>query len=120
MLYLTSNFLCSDDRDVIFGLRGLMKLALGAYELLLPDYRKSTTNVYRDSVKAAFVNFQNINVLYYLGGTEDPSWVPRWNSAMLFRNPFRLTSGVPWRSTGDTVPMWSIDREHNILTLSGI
>lgn len=119
MLYLASNFSCLDARDFIYGLRGLMKFSKGA-ELLDPDYNKSITEVYRDSVEAAFTNFENTDVLYYLGGTEDPSWVPRWNKPMLFRNPFRLTSGVPWRPTGETTPIWSVDKELSILSLSGI
>jgi hypothetical protein len=119
MLYLASNFSCMDHRDFIYGLRGLMKFSQGA-ELLFPDYSKSVTEVYRDCAEAALINFQNTDILYYLGGTEDPSWVPRWDKAMLFRNPFRLTSGVPWRPTGETTPIWSIDKEHNILSLKGI
>ncbi|PQE10509.1 heterokaryon incompatibility protein [Rutstroemia sp. NJR-2017a BVV2] len=119
MLYLASNFSCTDHRDFIYGLRGLMTFSDGA-ELLLPDYRKSVTEVYRDCAEAALINFKNVDILYYVRGAENPSWVPRWDKAMLFRNPFRLTSGVPWRPTGKTVPIWSIDKKESILTIQGI
>ena len=53
---------CIDARDVIHGLRGAMEFIKGA-ELLDPDYSKSTLEVYRDSVEAVFLNFQNTDVL---------------------------------------------------------
>ena len=85
MLYLASNFSSADPRDVIYGLRGLMMIS---DDLLQPDYNKSTVEVYRDSVDAAFIHFQNTDVLLYVTGNKSPSWVPRWNQSMLFRNPF--------------------------------
>ena len=118
MLYLTSNFSSMDPRDVIYGLQGLMKFSNGA-ELLEPDYSKSTVEVYRDTVEAAFVNFQNTDVLLYLTGNENPSWIPRWDRAMLFRNPFRFGNAVPWKPAGDTKPAWNIDKKLNVLSLSG-
>lgn len=118
MLYLASNYSCMDIRDAIYGLRGLMKFADGG-ELLHPDYSKPIVEVYRDSVEAALVNFQNTNVLLYITGNENPSWVPRWDRAMLFRNPFRFGKAVPWKPAGETKPIWSIDKISNILSLSG-
>lgn len=118
MLYLASSFSCLDARDVIYGLRGFMELVAGA-ELLKPDYSKSVVDVYRDSVEAALVDFQSTDALLYIVGDEDPSWVPRWDRPMWFRNPFRFGKPVPWKPAGDTKPVWSIDRKANILTLSG-
>ncbi|KAG4439662.1 hypothetical protein IFR05_004859 [Cadophora sp. M221] len=88
-------------------------------ELLEPDYTKSVTEVYRDSADAALVNFDNTDVTLYVQGTEDSSWVPRWNIPMLFRNPFRFGKPLPWRPAGDTSPIWDIDKEKNILSLTG-
>jgi hypothetical protein len=118
MLYLASNFSSMDPRDLIYGLRGLMKFSDGG-GLLEPDYSKSTIEVYRDSVEAAFVNFQNTDVLLYLTGNENPSWIPRWDRAMLFRNPFRFGNALPWKPAGETKPIWNIDKKLNVLSLSG-
>jgi Heterokaryon incompatibility protein (HET) len=118
MLYLVSNFSCFDERDVIYSLRGLMEFSDGA-EILDPDYNKSTVEVYRDSVEAAFVNFQNTNVLLYITGNKKPSWIPRWDQPMLFRNPFRFGKAVPWKPAGETKPIWIIDKKLNVLSLSG-
>jgi hypothetical protein len=118
MLYLASNFGSLDPRDVIYGLRGMMDLGKGA-ELLEPDYSKSVAEVYRDSVEAALVNFDKTDVLLYIQGTENPSWVPRWDIPMLFRNPFRFGKPLPWRPAGETSPIWNIDKELDILSLSG-
>ncbi|KAF3939357.1 hypothetical protein ABW19_dt0206404 [Dactylella cylindrospora] len=118
MLYLASNYGCLDPRDVIYGLRGLMKFSKGA-EILKPDYNKQTLEVYRDSVEAALVNFENTNVLLYLTGKENPSWIPAWNEPMLFRNPFRFGNSVPWKPAGDTKAVWSIDKDQNLLSIDG-
>jgi hypothetical protein len=118
MLYLTSNFGSTDPRDSIYGLRGLMQFSNGA-ALLDPDYSKSTVEVYRDSVEAAFVYFQNTDVLLYITGNEDPSWIPYWNRPMLFRNPFRFGRALPWKPAGESKPIWNIDKKLNVLSLSG-
>lgn len=118
MLYLASSFSSLDPRDGIYGLRGLMNFSEGA-ELLDPDYNKSTVEVYRDSVEAAFVNFQNTDVLLYVNAHESPSWIPRWNRSMLFRNPFRFGKALPWKPAGETKPIWNIDKKSNTLSLSG-
>ncbi|KAF3919587.1 hypothetical protein ABW20_dc0103296 [Dactylellina cionopaga] len=118
MLYLASNYGCLDPRDIIYGLRGLMKFSQGA-DILIPDYNKTTLEVYRDSVEAALVNFKNTDALLYLNGTEKPSWIPQWNISMLFRNPFRFGNRVPWKPAGETKAVWSIDKIENILTIDG-
>jgi hypothetical protein len=119
MLYLASNFASTDPRDQIFGLRGLMNLGLGA-DLLMPDYSKSILEVYRDSVEAAFMDFQSTDVLNYTPGTKMAvSWVPEWNREMLFRNPFRFGKPLPWKPAGATKAVWKVDREANILHLTG-
>lgn len=118
MLYLASNFSSLDPRDMIYGLRGLLKYS-DTTDLLVPDYSKTLLEVYRDSVEAAFRNFHNADVLLYVTGNEIPSWIPRWDRPMLFRNPFRFGNALPWKPTGDTEPEWSIDRRSNALTVRG-
>ena len=118
MLYLASTYSCLDARDVIYGLRGLMELSDGG-DLLDPDYSKSTLEVYRDSVEAAIIDFQNTDVFTYITGDENPSWIPRWNQPMLFRNPFRFGRALPWKPAGETTPIWSIDKKLNIVSLTG-
>ncbi|KAL8940285.1 MAG: hypothetical protein Q9216_002897 [Gyalolechia sp. 2 TL-2023] len=118
MLYLASTYSCLDARDVIYGLRGLMELSDGG-ELLDPDYSKSVLEVYRDSVEAAILNFQNTDIFTYVTGDGNPSWVPQWNRPMLFRNPFRFGRSLPWRPSGGTTAISSIDKELNIISLTG-
>lgn len=118
ILYLASNYGCLDTRDVIYGLRGLMNLAEGG-SLILPDYRKPREQVYRDTVEAALIDFKKTDVLLYVTGMESPSWIPRWDIPMLFRNPFRFGKPVPWKAAGSTNAVWSIDRDSNVLSLLG-
>jgi hypothetical protein len=88
-------------------------------ELLNPDYGKSLTSVYRDTVKAALTQFKTTDVLLYAMGKEQPSWIPRWDKPMLFRNPFRFGNDVPFKPAGDSTASWSIDDARNELTLQG-
>lgn len=117
-LYLVSNYSCLDARDVIYSLRGLIEVSEGG-ELLDPDYNKSVLEVYRDSVEAAILNFQNTDVFTYVTGDGHPSWIPQWNQPMLFRNPFRFGRALPWKPANGTTPIWNIDKELNILSLTG-
>ena len=97
MLYLASNFSCKDLRDMLYALRGMIEFSKGA-ELLQPDYNKTTLEVYRNSVEAAFINFENTDILLYTAGNGDPSWpswIPEWSRPMLFRNPFRFGKPMP-------------------------
>ncbi|EXK85961.1 hypothetical protein FOQG_10024 [Fusarium oxysporum f. sp. raphani 54005] len=119
MLYLASKISSTDPRDMIYGLHGSMSITRGS-ELLYPDYDKSTGEVYMDSVAAAFVDMQNTDVLLYAPGTDHPSWVPRWDRAMLFRNPFRLGKALPWSPLLDLKPTWSINAESKVLALRGV
>jgi hypothetical protein len=118
ILYLASNFECLDARDVIYGLRGLMNLDNGE-ELLNPDYGKSLTSVYRDAVKAALTQFKTTDVLLYAMGKESPSWIPRWDKPMLFRNPFRFGNAVPFKPAGGSAASWNINDDRNELELQG-
>lgn len=93
-----------------------MKFKRGS-ELLDPDYSKTREEVYRDTVEAALLNFEKTDVLLYLTGSERPSWVPRWDVPMLFRNPFRFGNEVPWTPAGDTRASWRIDRDTYTLHL---
>ncbi|KAH7199484.1 hypothetical protein DER44DRAFT_842492 [Fusarium oxysporum] len=119
MLYLASNLSSTDPRDMIYGLHGLMSITRGS-ELLYPDYDKSTVEIYMDSVAAAFVDMQNTDVLLYAPGTDHPSWVPRWDRTMLFRNPFRFGKALPWSPSIDLKPTWSINAESKVLALRGV
>ncbi|RBR10236.1 hypothetical protein FVER53590_01695 [Fusarium verticillioides] len=119
MLYLASNFSSTDPRDMIYGLHGLMSITRGS-ELLYPDYGKTTVEVYMDSVAAAFVDMQNTDVLLYAPGTDHPTWVPRWDRAMLFRNPSRFGEALPWRPSLDSRATWSINAESRVLALRGV
>jgi hypothetical protein len=47
------------------------------------------------------------------------SWVPEWNREMLFRNPFRFGKPLPWKPAGATKAVWKVDREANVLHLTG-
>lgn len=118
MLYLASTYSCLDARDVIYGLRGLVEFSNGG-ELLDPDYSKSVSEVYRDSVEAAIINFENTDVFTYVTGNEQPSWIPQWNRPMLFRNPFRFGKALPWKPAGETPPIWNIDKKLNAISLTG-
>ena len=119
MLYLASNFSSADPRDIIYSLLGMIETSKG-HELLRPDYGKGVLDVYRNCVKAAFLDFGTADVLLYTTDSGHPSWIPQWNRTMLFRNPFRFGKKLPWRPAGNTRVSWEIDEDLNVLSLAGV
>ena len=118
ILYLASTYSCTDPRDVIYGLRGLIEVSLGV-GLLDPDYNKPVLDVYRDSVEVSLLTFHSTDAFTYVTGDTTPSWIPRWNESMIFRNPFRFGRSLPWKPAGTTAPIWDIEKDNNILSLTG-
>ena len=110
ILYLASTYSCTDPRDVIYGLRGLLEVSR-EFDLLDPDYNKPLLEVYRDSVEAALLTFRSTDAFTYPTGNMIPSWIPRWNESMIFRNPFRFGQSLPWKPAGTTVPDWVIRKK---------
>ncbi|KAI8623707.1 hypothetical protein F5Y19DRAFT_481399 [Xylariaceae sp. FL1651] len=51
ILYILSSFAATDPRDVVYGLRGMMRYVDGGW-LLGPSYSKSTEEIFLDSVAA--------------------------------------------------------------------
>ncbi len=95
-----------------------MELSEGE-RVLRPDYEKTMLEVYRDSVEAALLTFKKTDVMLYVTGKEDPSWIPRWDVEMLFRNPFRFAKALPWKPSGNSQPIWEIDKSSKVLSLTG-
>ncbi|KAK4499549.1 hypothetical protein PRZ48_010065 [Zasmidium cellare] len=83
-------FRASDPRDHMFALIGLYRVANQGRELpksLLPDYRKSVIQVFRDSTMYGIQETGTLDVLrevkhrssdFEASTFETPSWVPRW------------------------------------------
>ena len=75
------------EKDVIYGLLGLMSITRGG-EFLYPNYHKSTAEVYSNSVATVLTDMQNPGVLHYAPGTDHPPCVSRWDRPISFRNLF--------------------------------
>ena len=75
--------------------------------------------VYQDCVEASLTVLDSANALLYVNNEQSPSWTPRWNLPMLFRNPFRFGRSVPWRPVAGSKPQWRISKEKSVLSLSG-
>ena len=61
-----------DPRDVIYGLRGLIKVSFGV-GLLDPNYNKLIFEVYRDSVEVSLLTFYSTDAFTYVTGNTIPS-----------------------------------------------
>ncbi len=119
-LYIVSQFVSTDPRDVIYGLFGMMKLSDEASKVLKPDYNKDVIEVYRDSVEAGLLTYENTDVMLYVTGKEEPSWIPRWDVMMPFRSPFRFGKHLPWKPSLKSKPIYAIDKSKNIISLQGL
>ncbi|KAL8831714.1 MAG: hypothetical protein Q9170_005176 [Blastenia crenularia] len=83
---------------------------------------RSMSNIYQDLIltnRAALLDFRDTDIFTYVTGDGNSSWIPQWNKPMLFRNPFRFGRALPWRPAGETTPVWNIDKNLNIISLTG-
>ena len=78
LLYESQKYECSDDKDKIYALLGICDIQLG----IIPDYRKSTAQVYEETFMAWFARTWTLDLLRYCQFDKDshgmPSWVPNW------------------------------------------
>ena len=94
LLILTRGFDCQDDRDRIYGLLGLPFCRLSSADsstFLIPDYSKTTAEVYRDAAEKILresgcprllSSVQRPSPSAFDCGAFDadaPSWVPQWS-----------------------------------------
>lgn len=94
---------CSDDRDRVFGMLGLIHWD-GQQPLLLPDYHKSTRDVLRDATRFALLDANDVSNIWKhishqsqqsLEGEKGPSWVPDWSHPWSLQDdPTELTNFI--------------------------
>ncbi len=86
---------CSDPRDKIFALYGI--LGLYGMTMPLPDYHKTAQSVFSEATSAALELSSNLNIILQQASREReidglPSWVPDW-SVSSFESK-RLLEGI--------------------------
>jgi hypothetical protein len=79
---------CSDSRDRLYGVLGLLPPALA--EAIEPRYDRSSLDIYRDACRACIERSGSLDILSLAG----PSWKPDWSSEMtVFGTEGRFSSG---------------------------
>ncbi|EXJ91902.1 hypothetical protein A1O3_00452 [Capronia epimyces CBS 606.96] len=110
LLSLTRQFDCQDDRDRVYGLLGI-PMTDNASKNIVPDYNKSSTEVYIELAQEIIRHSLSLNLLssvqrhytsfwdhYYQPREQDfdenaPSWVPQWH--VVFAQTLALLSPHP-------------------------
>ncbi|KAG8164356.1 hypothetical protein KVR01_006274 [Diaporthe batatas] len=86
---------CSNDRDRVYGLLGLMPE--GLRDRITPNYEMTVGEVYRQETVAQIEFFQRLHVLCECGphrAIDGPSWVPNLASRQLSIFPVRSAAGI--------------------------
>lgn len=120
LLYTFQSWNATDERDKVFGLLGLAE-DIG----IVPDYKKSTSDVFIEAATAVIKNSQTLNFIcndqvdkVKEGAAPLPSWVFRVGAKFA---PLDSVVGEPIFNAGDTTPpktpRFSI--EGNVLTAPG-
>lgn len=65
---------CTDDRDRVYALLGLISQELG--EAIKPDYTQSVKQVYRSMAIEYFRHHESMSLLEYCDSPTSPTWVP--------------------------------------------
>lgn len=109
LLGLCQLFSCTDPRDKLFGLLGLMGTPVNDDPSLQPDYTTSVVEVCRRFAGYAIASTRSLHILHSVGTKrtlcELPSWVPDWSVSTKFwrfaeicPSVRRTTIGLPIRS----------------------
>lgn len=128
-LQVTGKLLCSDLRDRLFAVRGLLSPDYAA--LIVPDYYLEVENLYTNFAKqwllqrhdAHFLMYSTIYHMHVQPPTDDhlhlPSWVPDWSHAGSSNGRFGLAAA---RCTGRSSAFWKLDENgsENGLSVQGV
>lgn len=91
-LLLTRNTHCSDPRDRLFGLLGLLRSNSGADAPLQPNYALSSQHIWMGFFAHSILKDAAVWLLYNSAGhrapASAPSWAPLWNQAATWSNLF--------------------------------
>ncbi|KAI1873137.1 uncharacterized protein JN550_003390 [Neoarthrinium moseri] len=123
----------TDSRDKIYGLLGLVNPEIRS--LILPDYGKACSDVYRDFVTAVIQTTGKLDIIYQRPrklrqGSQLPSWVPDWSIKADTCNPIDLPREIDsdelvpqvfgdFRSALDTTHVFRIGKDPNELLCRG-
>jgi hypothetical protein len=106
-------------RDKIYGLLAILPNSIASQ--ILPDYNKTTEEVYRDFATSVLQQCKRLDeVLSWCSFAEDsslPSWIPDWAS------PFSRYQ-MHWlrikKAGGDMTPIWSLPKDSSTLRCNGV
>jgi hypothetical protein len=105
---------CSDPRDKVYGLLGLVSPSVSSK--ILPDYSLSTETVHKDAFMLHLSHVQRLELLPYchLGERrmKGPSWVPDFSAQRTMRTLVQFASGISRSEATYITP--------NILEVSGV
>lgn len=79
LLFLAKSFLCSDPRDRIYALLGLVK---GGQTSIVPDYSRPVPEVYEEATLYLIQQEANVDMLMderlYRSASDYPTWIPHY------------------------------------------
>ncbi|KAH8643121.1 hypothetical protein IG631_00584 [Alternaria alternata] len=86
----------TDPRDKVFAVLGLIGESKDGNPTMVPDYRKSMNQVYREIAREIITNEGRMDILLAASGVngndELPSWVPDWRSEATTGRPILLVN----------------------------
>jgi hypothetical protein len=113
-------FRCTDPKDKIYSLLGLIK-DLTAIQIK-PNYAISVSEAYIDATKQVLLTASNLDILncvVYPKHLSLPTWTPDWSYYRTDLHPFSIHSSFPFHASKDSIPTPEIDICNNALTLQG-
>lgn len=112
-------FKCTDPKDKIYSLLGLIKDLSGIE--IEPNYKISDSKAYITATKQIVLTSSNLDVLncvVYPKNLALPTWVPDWSYYRTDEHPFSMHSSFPFHASKESTPTPEIDLD-GTLTLQG-
>ena len=85
----TQHCLCSDDRDRVYALLGMIESDLAV--TVRPDYTLETKDVYRDIALKSAEYYERLFILEFCDMAAEPTWVPDLHKGLRFQGRFDYT-----------------------------
>lgn len=124
-LLLCANKSCSDPRDKLYGILGILPERERA--LFQVDYNTSIRDVYTDIVDYVLTTTGNLDVICCASNSHFlenpnmlPSWVPNWSQEARWRHPMVKIPLTRFAASGNTMAQYSFSNQRRKLAISAI